>query len=182
MNKFYTQSGDDGFTNLLGEGRVEKHHKRIEAVGTIDEASAAIGLARRLSKHKNTDEILLTVQRDLYLMMSEIASTPENAERFRIIGTKQVNWLEEITDELSKRIEIPKEFIIPGDTLAGAAVSIARTVVRRAERRVSQLFLTNELENSQLLRYLNRLSSLCFILELHENQVEESLPPTLAKS
>lgn len=181
MNKFYTQNGDDGFTNLIGEGRVEKYHGRIEAVGVIDEASAAIGLARRLSKDKNTDEIFLSVQRDLYQVMSEIASTSENAERFRKITSKQVRWLEVKTDQISNLIENPNEFIIPGDTLAGAAISLARTVVRRAERRVSQLFLANELENPELLRYLNRLSSLCFVLELHENQLGETKPPTLAK-
>jgi cob(I)alamin adenosyltransferase len=182
MNKFYTQTGDDGFTNLLGEGRVEKHHARIEAVGTIDEASAAIGFARRFSKDKKTDEILLRVQRDLYLMMSEIASTPENAERFRKIESKQIRQLEIFTDEISKLVELPSEFIIPGDSVAGAAISIARTVVRRAERRVAQLLHANEIDNPYLLRYLNRLSSLCFILELYENQMEDSKPPTLAKS
>lgn len=182
MNKFYTQSGDDGFTNLLGEGRVGKYHEQIEAVGTIDEATAAIGLARRLSKNKKIDETLLAVQRDLYLMMSEVASTHDTTERFRKIDSKHVDWLENITDQLSNLIEIPNDFIIPGDTLGGAAISLARTIVRRAERRVAQLIHSNALENLQLLRYLNRLSTLCFTLELYENQLENSGPPTIAKS
>lgn len=182
MNKFYTQSGDDGFTNLLGEGRVEKHHERIEAVGTLDEASAAIGLARRLSKGDRIDEILLSAQRDLYHMMAEVASTQEAAERFRKIGPKQIEWLEEITDQITNQINTPNEFIIPGDSLGGAAISIARTVVRRAERRIAQLLHANQLDNQYLLKYLNRLSSLCFILELYENQLEDPKTPTLAKS
>lgn len=182
MNKFYTQTGDDGFTNLLGEGRVEKYHARIEAVGTIDEASAALGFARRVSKNKHTDELLLIAQRDLYLIMAEVAATPENAERFRKVDQTQIDLLEKNLDQIGQLIEIPGEFIIPGDTLAGAAIAVARTIVRRAERRVSQLLISKEIDNPFLLRYLNRLSSLCFVLELYENQVEGQVSPTLAKS
>jgi cob(I)alamin adenosyltransferase len=182
MNKFYTQTGDDGFTSLLGEGRVEKSHARIEAIGSIDEASAAIGFARRVSKDNQTDEILLDAQRDLYLIMAEIAATPENAERFRKIEAPQIDLLEENLERISKHIEIPAEFIIPGDSLSGAAIAIARTVVRRAERRVAQLLISNEITNPYLLQYLNRLSSLCFALELYENQIEGQGSPTLAKA
>lgn len=182
MNKFYTQTGDDGFTSLLGEGRVEKYNDRIEAVGTIDEASATLGLARRLSNYELADTLLLKVQRDLYLIMAEVAAMPDNAERFRSIDSKHIKWLEEMTDNLSSKMTLPNEFIIPGDTLAGAAMSIARTVVRRAERRIAQLLLADEIQNQNILRYLNRLSSLCFILELLENQAENPNSPTFAKN
>ncbi len=181
MHPFYTRTGDDGYTSLLGEGRVPKFHPRPEAVGTIDEATAALGLARALCQTKETAELLVRLQRDLYGVMAEIAATPQNAARFRVTDSQKVAWLEEQTDALSPRVNMPDEFILPGDSTAGAALSLARTVVRRAERRVAQLLHDNEIENRELLRYLNRLSSLCFVLELWENQAAGNASQTLAK-
>jgi len=178
---FYTSKGDDGTTNLLGEGRVAKYHARIEAVGTLDESTAALGLARAHCRDPHSAGILLEAQRDLYKLMAEVASTPENAQKFRFIDAARVTWLERQTDELSKLVEMPKEFILPGDSLAGAALSVARAIIRRAERRVVELFDLNELSNPDLQRYLNRLSSLCFVLELVENKAAGH-ETTLAKS
>ena len=181
MTKFYTQTGDDGYTGLLGEGRLAKHAPRIEAIGALDEATAALGMARAACQLPQTAELILTVQRDLYQLMAEVAATPENAARFRQISTERVAWLEEQTDAISARVPLPREFILPGDSLPGASLALARTIVRRAERRVAGLIHTGELENRQLLRYLNRLSSLCFILELQENQAAGNPSPTLAR-
>jgi cob(I)alamin adenosyltransferase len=103
-------------------------------------------------------------------LMSEVAATPENAQRFHFIDEARVDWLGKQTDELSEIVEMPKEFILPGDTLGGAALSLARAIVRRAERCVVSLFDEDEVLNPDLQRYLNRLSSLCFVLELLENQ------------
>jgi cob(I)alamin adenosyltransferase len=167
---FYTSRGDDGTTSLLGEGRVMKYHARIEAVGTLDESTAALGLARAQCVDPRSAPILLEAQRDLYKLMAEVAATPENAKKFHFIDEARVTWLEEQTDALSKLVEMPREFILPGDSLAGAALSLARAVIRRAERRVVELFDLNELSNPDLQRYLNRLSSLCFVLELLENK------------
>jgi cob(I)alamin adenosyltransferase len=167
---FYTSKGDDGTTGLLGEGRVPKYHDRMEALGTLDEASAALGLARAQCAVAKTGTILLEAQRDLYKLMAEVAATPENAKRFHFIDEARVAWVEAQTDELSKIVEIPKEFILSGDTLGGAALSLARAIIRRAERRVVVLFDDGEVPNADLQRYLNRLSSLCFVLELLENQ------------
>ena len=182
MVKYYTKSGDDGFTGLLGEGRVEKHHPRTEAVGTIDEATAALGLARAHARSQATAELVLTVQRDLYNLMAEVSATPENAESFRTIGDSNVAWLEEKIEAAGELVPMPEEFILPGDSAAGAALALARTITRRAERRVVYLFLNGDLENEALMRYLNRLSSLCFVLELVENQAVGKDSPTLAKS
>jgi cob(I)alamin adenosyltransferase len=102
--------------------------------------------------------------------MAEVAATPENAQTFHFIDAARVTWLEERTDELTKLVEMPKEFILPGDSVAGAALSLARAIIRRAERRVVELFDADEIKNPDLQRYLNRLSSLCFVLELLENQ------------
>jgi cob(I)alamin adenosyltransferase len=178
---FYTAKGDDGTTGLLGEGRVPKYHIRMEAVGALDEASAALGLARAQCSAPQTPAILIEVQRDLYKLMAEVAATPENASRFHFIDATRVEWLEQQTDELSAVVEMPKQFILPGDTLGGAALSLARAVVRRAERRVVSLFDEEEVVNADLQRYLNRLSSLCFVLELLENQ-NAGKKTTLAKS
>jgi cob(I)alamin adenosyltransferase len=181
MTHFYTGKGDDGFTGLLGEERVPKYHPRTEAVGALDEATAALGMARSISSSPDTRAMIMTIQRDLYGLMAEISATADNAARFRSIDSARVAWLEEMADTLSSKIEIPKEFILPGDTPTGALFGLARTIVRRAERRVAELVHTGNLENLELLRYLNRLSSLCFVLELWENQLSGSASPTLAK-
>lgn len=170
MSPFYTRTGDDGSTGLLGEGRLPKYHLRIEALGSLDEASAALGLARALCLAPQTGFILTDVQRDLYSLMAEIASSPENVERFKTLGTPRVQWLESQADGLSAKVSLPAEFILPGDSLSGAALALSRTIVRRAERRVAELLDTGEINNPVLLQYLNRLSSLCFALELLENQ------------
>ena len=172
MSKFYTRKGDDGTTGTLGKTRLPKYHPRIETVGTLDEATAALGLARALVESPEVDVILTKIQRDIYSLMAEVAATPENAAKFRSIKSSHVEWLEKQTDALSEKIEMPTEFILPGETKGGGALSVARTVTRRAERRVAELLDEGELENKELLRYLNRLSSLCFILELVENQFE----------
>src|SRR5512145_983482 len=178
---FYTSKGDDGTTNILGEGRVMKYHARIEAVGTLDESSAALGLARAQCLDPHSAPVLLETQRDLYKLMAEVAATPENAQKFHFIDEARVSWLEAQTDALSKLVEMPKEFILPGDSLAGAALSLARAIIRRAERRVVELFDAEAIKNPDLQRYLNRLSSLCFVLELVENRAAGH-QTTLAKS
>lgn len=166
---FYTRKGDDGTTGLLGEGRVAKYHARMEALGALDESSATLGLARASTRDPRCGPLLLESQRDLYRLMAEVAAPPENAGQFRF-DAGRVDWLEQQTDALSKTIEMPKEFILPGDTSSGAALSLARAVVRRAERRVVELFDSGEIKNPALQKYLNRLSSLLFVLELIENQ------------
>lgn len=181
MTHFYSRTGDDGFTGLLGNERVPKYHPRPEAVGTIDEATAALGMGRAAARHPATAPLLLAVQRDLYHVMAEISALPEHASRFRVIDEERITWLEAQIDELGATVSLPGEFILPGDSPAGAALSLGRTVVRRAERLVASLYHSGEIENLNLLRYLNRLSSLCFVLELLENKAAGQAEPTLAK-
>jgi cob(I)alamin adenosyltransferase len=169
MSPFYTRTGDDGTTGLLGEGRLPKHHPRMEALGALDEASAALGLARALSQSAQTKSILVEVQRDLYALMAETAATPEQAPRFRTVDLPRVTWLEAQTDAIAARVPAPGGFILPGDSPAGAALALARTVVRRAERRAAELVERGEVAGDVMLPYLNRLSSLCFVLELEAN-------------
>jgi cob(I)alamin adenosyltransferase len=181
MTRFYTKTGDDGYTSLLGKGRIPKHDPRIEAVGVIDEANAAIAVARTMSLSSQTSVLLLKVQRDLYYVMSELAATSENVSQFRKITADKVKWLEDQIDDVSSQVNIPAEFIIPGDSKGGAAMDLARTIVRRSERHVARLLHSKKFDNPELLHYLNRLSSLCFVLELLENQAAGSNHPTLAK-
>jgi cob(I)alamin adenosyltransferase len=169
MPPFNTHTGDDGQTGLLGEGRLPKHHPRIETLGTLDEASAALGLARSFTSSDQAKSIIVEIQRDLYALMAEVAASPENAPRFRTVGPARLKWMESQAEAIAARVPVPKEFILPGDTPGGAALSLARTVVRRAERRLAELVDRGEVENPDLLPYLNRLSSLCFMLELEEN-------------
>jgi len=183
MKSLYTRLGDKGDTGILGEGRVPKYDLRVETLGVIDETNSVLGLARSLSSIGEIKEILLKVQQDLYKIMAEVAATRETARQFRYVTEEQVNWLEEKTDRISQEITIPGEFIIPGDTMSGAALDMSRTIVRRAERRVVELFHQGDIENPLMLNYFNRLSSLCFVLELYENAiVTKSKHPTLAKS
>jgi cob(I)alamin adenosyltransferase len=181
MTRFYTRTGDDGFTGLLGSERVPKYHPRPEAVGTVDEANAALGMARSAVQSAHTASLLVSVQRDLYHLMAEVSAMPENAARFRAIGPEKVAWLEAQADALSVEVTVPNEFILPGDSPAGAALALSRTIVRRAERLIAQLLHSGDIENPDLLRYLNRLSSLCFVLELVENSAWGKTQPTLAK-
>ncbi|RPI32533.1 MAG: cob(I)yrinic acid a,c-diamide adenosyltransferase [Chloroflexota bacterium] len=181
MARYYTRDGDDGYTGTLGKGRVPKYHPITEAVGTVDEASAALGMARAACLASQSGSLILAIQRDLYGLMAEVSASPENAARFRKVDAARVAWLEEQTDTLGRIVEMPKEFIVPGDSPAGAALALARTVVRRSERRIAELIHNEMVENVELLHYLNRLSSLCFVLELLENQIYGSSNPTLAK-
>src|SRR5512138_1369045 len=146
---FYTGKGDDGTTGLLGKGRVPKNDARMEAVGTLDESSAALGLARASTRDPRCAPLLLVAQRDLYRLMAEVAATPENADQFHF-EPERVVWLEQQIDALGKSVEMPAEFIVPGDSAGGAALSIARAVVRRAERRLVQLFDTHQVSNPAL--------------------------------
>lgn len=158
-----------------------KHHPRPETFGTLDEATAALGVARAACRAPQAASILLQVQHDLCDIMTEVAATPEVAARFRKLDADRVAWLEAQIDSLASEITVPQSFILPGDTLGGAYLSLARAIVRRAERRVSQLYLEGELGNANLLKYLNRLSSLCFALELLENKVAGKDNASLAK-
>jgi cob(I)alamin adenosyltransferase len=178
--KFYTGTGDDGTTGLLGEGRVSKTDAHIETLGALDESTAALGMARAQAKDSRSGEILLEVQRDLYKLMAEVAATPAQAKKFHAIDAGRVAWLESQIDSLATDIHMPREFIIPGDTPAGASLSMARAIIRRAERRTVELVNAGEISNPELCRYLNRLSSLCFVLELAENMAA-GVNTTLAK-
>lgn len=182
MSRYFTAKGDDGTTGLLGEGRISKADLRMEVLGVLDEVSAALGLARAASKSEQVVKTIRQIQRDLYGMMAEIASTPENVERFRSISSAKVAWLEEQTEKFGSKVTLPNDFILPGDSIGEAALAMARTITRRAERRAVELFSQYGIDNIEILRYLNRASSLLFILEVFELNLHQSRRITLAKN
>ncbi|HEX9036280.1 MAG TPA: cob(I)yrinic acid a,c-diamide adenosyltransferase [Ktedonobacterales bacterium] len=165
MAKVTTGGGDTGYTSLLGEQRVPKYDPRPEAYGTVDEATSALGLARAYADDEKVQNIILTAQRDLYLLMAELATPPENRDKlgFRLAADR-VDWLEDVERDLKAEVEIPNKFVIPGDSVVGAALDVARTVIRRAERLTARLEHQGALGETHTLRYLNRLSDMVFIL------------------
>jgi cob(I)alamin adenosyltransferase len=181
VTDFFTGTGDDGTTDLLGPGRVPKYDARLEALGTVDESAAALGLARSLTRLEATRATLEILQRDLYRLMAEVAAPGDAARKLRSIDDERVQSLESMILELGKQVETPRGFILGGDTPAAGALDLARTVLRRAERLVARLSHEGELENPHLLRYLNRCSSLCFVLALAEIRAAGLNGPTPAK-
>jgi cob(I)alamin adenosyltransferase len=181
MSSFEASDGDESYTSLLGKGKVPKNDRRIEALGTVDECTATLGLARALARAPETTRILLQMQRDLYILMAEIASPTENVGIFSAIDRARVTWLEETTHSIIQKVTVPDEFIVPGDTLPGAMLDLTRTVVRRAERRVAELLHSGDIQNRELVRYLNQASTLCFFLELYEISFTGKDRLTLAK-
>jgi cob(I)alamin adenosyltransferase len=182
MTAFYTRKGDDGTTGILGAERVSKSDERIEALGSIDELTSALGMARSLAQTPGVSDLVSRVQRNLYSLMSEVAAEREIAPRVRTISEEHVKWLEEQTDRISEAVGVPQGFILPGEIRSGAAFSMARAIARRAERRVVALHDRTPFENIQILHYLNRLSSLCFVLELQENHTCEVETQMASKS
>jgi cob(I)alamin adenosyltransferase len=177
--KLYTGKGDQGTTDLLGE-RVAKDDPRIGLIGALDETTSQIGFGRAVASSPQTREWLEDVQRDLYRIMAELAFTDEiRPDSFRL-PAERVTRLEEMTDHLSAEIELPPQFILPGDTIAGAALDVARAVARRAERDAVTLIADGVVTNPEILRYLNRLSSLLFMLARYEDR-EAGVTPLRAK-
>jgi cob(I)alamin adenosyltransferase len=176
---FYTRLGDEGFTDLLG-GRVPKYDPRPETYGTLDEATSCIGYARAVALSERTRSILIEVQRDLYLMMAELAFSPEMQQQRYHITQEHIDRIEAETDRLEADVPLPPHFILPGDSQSGAMLDIARTVIRRAERLAVRLAHDGLIDNGQILAYLNRLSSLLFILGRFEDR-EAGVTPTPAK-
>jgi cob(I)alamin adenosyltransferase len=165
MAKVTTGTGDAGYTSLLGNQRVPKYDERPETFGTMDEATSALGLARAFTQDDRARDIILRMQQDLYMLMAELATPPEHQKAVGVRMTpERVAWLEHLEDELKQEVNIPNKFVIPGDTREGAALDLARTVIRRAERLAARLQHEGVVTNPDVLRYLNRLSDAVFIL------------------
>lgn len=177
--RIYTTRGDRGSTDLLGE-RVGKDDPRIDLIGAIDEATSATGLGRAHATIAPWQELLIEAQRDLYRIMAELAFVDELRPDAYRLPAERTGWLEKAIAEVEATVELPPQFVVPGDTVAGAALDVARTVVRRAERLAVRADHAGQLPNPEILRYLNRLSSLLFIVARAED-LAASDEPRLAK-
>ena len=177
--RIYTAKGDQGATDLLGE-RVDKDDPRIDLLGALDESTSAIGLGRAHATIAAWREQLITAQRDLYQIMAELAFTDTLRPDAYRLPAARVAWLEEAIAEIESSVTLPPQFVLPGDTVPGAALDVARTVVRRAERLAVTLDRAGQMPNPEILRYLNRLSTLLFIVARAEDLAETG-GPRLAK-
>ncbi len=162
--KIYTRTGDDGTTGLLGPGRVLKHAARVEAYGTVDELNAALGRARTLDSGSWLTAELSTIQSKLFHAGAELAATsPEVLGKLERISDEDVSALERWIDRLEAELPPLTSFILPGGSALGAELHVARTICRRAERRVVALSKAESVE-PRLVRYLNRLGDLLFVM------------------
>jgi len=164
--RIYTRKGDDGTTGLLYGGRVRKDSPAIEANGAVDEAQAFLGLARAETEPETEiSELLVGLERDLWVLMAEVATTSERRQKLTpgqsLVTLEMINALESHIDELSERFDMPKEFVVPGQNRISAALDVARTVVRRAERLLSG---APPADDSLAGPYLNRLSDLLWTM------------------
>ncbi|GMM93787.1 cob(I)yrinic acid a,c-diamide adenosyltransferase [Qipengyuania sp. MTN3-11] len=169
LNKIYTRTGDDGSTGLVDGSRLAKHAPRMEAIGAVDEANSALGLAAAALTDSEHAEALYRIQNDLFDLGADLA-TPAGPDadfapgemELRLISA-QVEWLERAIDALNTRLEPLTSFVLPGGSEAAARLHVARASVRRAERSVTALAETAP-TNPQALAYVNRLSDYLFVL------------------
>jgi cob(I)alamin adenosyltransferase len=166
--KIYTRKGDDGSTSLWYGGRVPKHHGRTDAYGSLDEAGSALGVARALCDDAELAADILRLQDDLFIAGAELATAQEAAGRLedgvsRVTET-MVLEIESRIDHYMDRVELPPKFVIPGGNQLSAQLDVARTVIRRAERRVSQLAAEGELASETLIHLLNRASDYAYAM------------------
>jgi cob(I)alamin adenosyltransferase len=165
--KIYTRTGDEGETGLWGGVRVPKDAPRVQAYGTVDECNAAIGVARAMGVDAELDTLLAQVQNDLFVVGADLA-TPGEATNIPRIGADAIQVLERAIDDLEAQLAPLRQFILPGGAPSAAYLHLARTVCRRAERRVVALS-RSEPVNPQVIVYLNRLSDLLFVAARHAN-------------
>lgn len=186
-SRIYTKTGDDGTTGLLFGGRVRKDSWRIELNGAVDEAQAAIGLARaETPAGSEANERLTVLARDLYVLMAEVATAPEKRGKLKagvsLVTPDMVRALEEGIDDLLARFDMPSDFTVPGQNRAAAALDLARTIVRRAER-IAVAGASAEPQNesgdsaddSSVSTYLNRLSDLLWAMARWQEGPEHTL-------
>ena len=173
--KIYTRKGDDGTTGLLFGGRVRKDSPQPAAYGEVDEAQAVLGLVRaECARGSELDELLIRLERDLWVLMGELATAADNRHKLQpgtsLVTDEMVAALEPVIDELTARFNPLSDFVVPGENRTAALLDLARTVVRRAERRCVAVAV----EGSHVVAYLNRLSDLLWTMA--RAQEEQSLP------
>jgi cob(I)alamin adenosyltransferase len=167
--KIYTRKGDDGTTGLWYGGRVPKYAGRPEAYGSVDEAASALGLARAAAERGGElHDDILRVQNELFVAGAELATAPQARDRLEPgvsrLEDGMVAWLERAIDAYMDEVDLPPKFVIPGGTQLSAQLDVARTALRRAERRIVALSEVEELGDSVVVKYVNRASDLLFAM------------------
>lgn len=181
MVKIYTKKGDDGTTSLWYGGRVPKHHARTDAYGTLDEACSALGVARALCGPEQAElaRDILRLQDDIFVSGAELATAPEASERLEDgvsrVTEAMVAELEEGIDRYMAEVELPPKFVIPGGNRLSAQLDVARTVIRRGERRVTELDAAGELASETVVRFLNRASDYAYALARYADVPDPAL-------
>jgi cob(I)alamin adenosyltransferase len=180
MVKIYTRKGDDGTTGLWYGGRVPKSDMRPEAYGSVDEAASALGLCRAGARdNQELYDDILRIQNELFVAGAELATAPEAAGRLEAGVSKvtdaMVDNLETVIDRYMERVDLPPKFVIPGGTELSALLDIARTAIRRAERRVSAMRESGHLPDDTVLRYLNRASDAVYAMARFADEPDPEL-------
>lgn len=170
--RIYTKKGDDGTTGLLYGGRVPKDDARTDVYGTLDEAVSCLGLARAGGLGERVQKIVVRLQREMFVVGAQLATSPDNQAKLQ-------EGVSKVTPEMAARAEadidalvaehpLPNEFVLPGETLASAGLDLARSTIRRAERRAVAMDRAGQVPDPEILRYLNRVSDLLFVLARFE--------------
>jgi cob(I)alamin adenosyltransferase len=178
--KIYTKKGDDGTTGLWYGGRVPKSDSRPEAYGSVDEAASALGVCRAAA-HEDQELYadILRIQNELFIAGAELATAPEAAGRLEAgvskVTDEMIAALEADIDRYMARVDLPPKFVIPGGTELSARLDVARTAIRRAERRVSAMRTNGELADDTVLRYLNRASDTVYAMARYADEPDPEL-------
>ncbi|MDQ3964235.1 MAG: cob(I)yrinic acid a,c-diamide adenosyltransferase [Actinomycetota bacterium] len=166
--RIYTKKGDDGTTGLLYGGRVSKDDIRTEVYGTLDETVSALGIARAAGLPPEISDVVIRVQRELFVVGAQLATADENQAKLEPgvsrVTPEMTARAEGDIDLLLEKNPLPQEFILPGETQASAGLDLARSIIRRAERQAVSMQRVGQLSDDEVLRYLNRLSDLFFVL------------------
>ncbi|HPA15173.1 MAG TPA: cob(I)yrinic acid a,c-diamide adenosyltransferase [Desulfobacterales bacterium] len=171
--KFSTK-GDKGETSLLGGQRVPKYDLRPDTYGTLDEASSALGVARAGTGAQKIKEIILSVQKDLLIVGTELSTLTEDYGKLsRTINESDVKRIEKIIDELQQAFEMKREFIFPGESVVSAQIDVGRTIIRRAERKAARMKNEGLITNEKVNQYLNRLADMLFTLARYEEAISK---------
>lgn len=170
--KIYTRKGDEGTTGLLYGGRVPKDDDRTEVYGTLDETVSALGIARAGGLTPRVEEIVVRIQREMFVAGAQLATAPENhpklEEGVSKVTPSMTERAESDIDALTEENPLPREFVLPGETLGSAGLDLARSTVRRAERLAVKMNRSGLVSDPEILRYLNRVSDLLFVLARYE--------------
>jgi cob(I)alamin adenosyltransferase len=168
----FSKKGDGGETSLLGGQRVPKFDPRPETYGVLDEASSAMGVARAMTGNAKIKAILLSVQKDLLVIGAELSTLQEDYGKLaHRVSDRDADRLEHIIEDLQTAFEMKREFIYPGETVVSSQIDVARTIIRRAERKAALLKKDGIIQNETINRYLNRCADMLFTLARYEEAI-----------